>query len=45
MDHRVPRSKGGGWELGNLLPAHHGCNSARGNTDLDDEPDIHSQEW
>lgn len=31
-DHVVPRSAGGGDDLGNLRPAHRGCNSARGNT-------------
>lgn len=29
-DHLTPRSKGGDDSLANLMPAHHGCNSARG---------------
>lgn len=29
-DHVTPRSKGGTDELSNLRPAHHSCNSARG---------------
>lgn len=33
-DHRTPRSKGGTDSLTNLEPAHHGCNAARGDTDL-----------
>jgi 5-methylcytosine-specific restriction endonuclease McrA len=45
MDHLVPRSFGGGWDLGNLRPAHHGCNSSRGNKPLDGDEDVHSQEW
>jgi len=31
-DHRTPRSLGGGDEMSNLMPAHLGCNSRRGNT-------------
>ena len=31
MDHVIPRSHGGTWDLRNLRPAHYGCNSARGN--------------
>lgn len=35
-DHVTPRSKGGAvWDLANLEPAHYGCNSARGDMDLD----------
>lgn len=30
-DHILPKSRGGSDELSNLLPAHIGCNSARGN--------------
>lgn len=33
-DHLTPRSKGGPDTLANLRPAHHGCNSARGDLDL-----------
>lgn len=34
-DHLIPRSKGGSDEVEtNLRPAHHGCNSARGDRDL-----------
>jgi 5-methylcytosine-specific restriction endonuclease McrA len=33
-DHRIPRSKGGTDTLANLRPAHHGCNSARGDRSL-----------
>ncbi len=33
MDHVVPRSMGGSWDLSNLRPAHFGCNSARGARD------------
>lgn len=36
-DHVVPRSKGGAvWDLANLRPAHHGCNVARQDIDLDE---------
>lgn len=36
-DHRQPRSKGGTDDVEtNLRPAHHGCNSARGDRDLSD---------
>jgi 5-methylcytosine-specific restriction endonuclease McrA len=34
-DHITPRSKGGGDDLANLAPAHQGCNSLRGDLDLD----------
>ena len=30
MDHLVPQSEGGADDWWNLLPAHHGCNAARG---------------
>lgn len=33
-DHVVPRSKGGGHNIENLRPAHHGCNVARHDLDL-----------
>lgn len=33
-DHLQPRSKGGTDSIGNLRPAHHGCNSARRDMDL-----------
>jgi 5-methylcytosine-specific restriction endonuclease McrA len=33
-DHLTPRSKGGTDTLANLRPAHHGCNSLRGDLDL-----------
>ncbi|MBM7052226.1 HNH endonuclease signature motif containing protein [Rothia sp. ZJ1223] len=33
-DHVIPRSKGGTDDLSNLRPAHHRCNSARGNKDI-----------
>jgi 5-methylcytosine-specific restriction endonuclease McrA len=33
-DHLIPRSKGGPDSLDNLRPAHHGCNSARGDLSL-----------
>lgn len=33
VDHVVPRSKGGGDDIGNLRPAHMKCNSRRGNRD------------
>jgi 5-methylcytosine-specific restriction endonuclease McrA len=33
-DHMQPRSKGGPDSLGNLRPAHHGCNSLRGDTPI-----------
>lgn len=33
-DHVIPRSKGGTDAMDNLRPAHHGCNSARGDADL-----------
>ncbi|MDR0594536.1 MAG: HNH endonuclease [Bifidobacteriaceae bacterium] len=45
MDHVAPRSHGGSWDLANLLPAHFGCNSSRGNSQLTEEEDAHSQEW
>lgn len=36
-DHLIPRSKGGTDSIeDNLRPAHHGCNSVRGDTDLAD---------
>lgn len=37
FDHIVPRSRGGGNELGNLRLAHSSCNSARGNDPLIEE--------
>lgn len=33
VDHLIPRSKGGASTLANSAPAHHGCNSSRGNGD------------
>lgn len=30
VDHVIPRSKGGGSSVENLRPAHHGCNTTRG---------------
>ncbi|WP_280383347.1 HNH endonuclease [Nocardia wallacei] len=33
-DHVIPRSRGGPHSLANMRPAHHGCNSARGDMDL-----------
>lgn len=33
-DHLLPRSSGGTDSLDNLAPAHHGCNSRRGDTPL-----------
>jgi len=33
-DHLQPRSKGGTDDLANLRPAHHGCNSLRGDLTL-----------
>jgi len=35
-DHLIPRSKGGSDDLRNLRPAHHGCNSLRGDMSLAD---------
>lgn len=35
-DHVQPRSKGGLDVLANLQPAHQGCNSLRGDLDLDE---------
>jgi 5-methylcytosine-specific restriction endonuclease McrA len=35
-DHLQPRSKGGNDSLGNLRPAHQGCNSLRGDMALTD---------
>jgi 5-methylcytosine-specific restriction endonuclease McrA len=35
-DHVIPRSKGGAHSLDNLEPAHHACNSARGDRTLED---------
>jgi 5-methylcytosine-specific restriction endonuclease McrA len=34
-DHLIPRSAGGLNELGNLRPAHRGCNTARGTMPLE----------
>jgi 5-methylcytosine-specific restriction endonuclease McrA len=34
VDHLIPRSKGGGNDMGNLRPAHQRCNSRRGNRPL-----------
>lgn len=34
-DHLVPRSKGGDNSLDNMRPAHHLCNSRRGNKSLE----------
>lgn len=35
-DHLIPRSKGGTDSLDNRAPAHHACNSARGDLPLDE---------
>jgi 5-methylcytosine-specific restriction endonuclease McrA len=35
-DHLIPRSKGGDDSLDNRAPAHHACNSLRGDLDLAD---------
>jgi 5-methylcytosine-specific restriction endonuclease McrA len=45
MDHVIPRSKGGTWERANLRPAHYGCNSSRGNKDLNPKPVRRSRAW
>lgn len=33
IDHKVPKSKGGGWELENLQSAHRCCNNNKGNNE------------
>ena len=45
MDHLLPRSRGGTWELHNLAAAHYGCNSARGNKLLEPKPTRRSRRW
>lgn len=35
VDHYVPKSKGGGFDIRNLLPLCKTCNSERGNTEID----------
>lgn len=40
-DHIRSRSKGGSDSLDNLMPAHHACNSARGDMDLIDWYALH----
>ncbi|WP_416347644.1 HNH endonuclease [Cryobacterium sp. 10I1] len=45
MDHLLPRSKGGTWDRHNLAPAHYGCNSTRGNTDLLVKRTRRSRDW
>ncbi|PWC04265.1 HNH endonuclease [Agromyces badenianii] len=45
MDHLRPRSKGGTWDRWNLAPAHYGCNSARGNADLEPPKPKRSRRW
>jgi 5-methylcytosine-specific restriction endonuclease McrA len=37
-DHVIPRSRGGTDDIGNLKPAHHGCNRDRGNGPIVPEP-------
>lgn len=39
LDHVIPRSYGGGDELGNLRPSHRACNSRRGNRLLEPLPE------
>lgn len=44
-DHETPISKGGSI-MGPIKPAHHGCNSRRGNRPMDDyQPTRSSQPW
>ena len=41
-DHLIPRSRGGDNSLGNLRPAHKGCNSRRGASPL---PTVDPHAW
>ncbi|MFJ2535867.1 HNH endonuclease [Microbacterium maritypicum] len=45
MDHVVPRSQGGTWDLWNLRPAHYGCNSGRRDRDIPAVPGVRSRRW
>ena len=47
IDHVVPRSKGGGDDLGNLRPAHLRCNKVRGSKDINQVAPLPqaSREW
>ncbi|WP_413775521.1 HNH endonuclease [Microbacterium sp. J1-1] len=45
MDHVIPRSRGGTWDLWNLRPAHYGCNSGRRDRDIPARPGIRSRRW
>lgn len=45
MDHVIPRSKGGTWDLANLRPAHYGCNSGRRDRDIVSLPGTRSRAW
>ncbi|WP_210416758.1 HNH endonuclease [Microcella sp.] len=45
MDHVIPRSHGGYWELENLRPAHYGCNSSRGNREPPRYARVRSRHW
>jgi 5-methylcytosine-specific restriction endonuclease McrA len=50
IDHIIPRSKGGSHDdLANMQPAHHSCNSARGDRELDvitaQRTDPKSEDW
>jgi 5-methylcytosine-specific restriction endonuclease McrA len=45
LDHVVPASLGGTWDLWNLRPAHYGCNSARKNRPPSRPPGVRSGRW
>lgn len=45
MDHVLPRSLGGWWDLSNLRPAHYGCNSRRKNKIVLTGISRSSREW
>ncbi|WP_368491454.1 HNH endonuclease [Bifidobacterium tibiigranuli] len=47
IDHILPRSLGGTWAMGNLQPAHYGCNSAKQNRiqRIESQNHIRSRNW